>query len=157
MGALTFIFIIIGVGIIASIVIKHGNKTSRSIATPILIMCILTFIISIVCWNEAAGNQNLKYHYEATIAFEFNPSDREYYIYHEDEFKQASKYVEGFSQKHLQDPLYDSCHVYRVETPVFFGFLNNQGWHPRFEYRQSQDILLQHREVEKVKIDERKD
>ena len=158
MGALSFIFLLIGVGVISAIIIKHGGKSGRVITVPLLIICIIGAALAIGSWHDAAGKTNLKYHYVSTIPFEFNPSDRDYYIYHEDEFKKADKWVEGFSTHHLKEPAYDSCHVYRVETPTFFlGFLNNEEWHPKFEYRQSQDILLQHREVEKVKINEGKD
>lgn len=157
MGPLLWIFICIITGVISGIWIAHTSFKSRIAPAILLALAVHGFFGACFTWSEAAGKENLKYHYQGTIAFEYNPSDRQYYIHHDGKFINALDDVYGFDPSLLNQPEYDSCYVYLIETPVFMGFLSNHNWHNKYTYRQGRDILLEHRTVDKVEINEGKD
>lgn len=154
-----FFIILCAAVIIASIAtfvnVKKIPKIINYLLGLLIFSGIAAIIATIASWSSNGGQENLIYHYVGKIPFEYNPSDQEYYIYHEDKFKNSSESVYAFSKEMLNNPDYDSCYVYKVETPTFLWFLNNQKWHHKYKYRQSRDILLEHRTIDKVSIHER--
>jgi len=154
MGPLMWLSLCVSVGILAVVWTKHGSSKIRFIPITLILLAIAGFILGLLTWEDNSGKEHLKYHFVEKVPFEYNPSDREYYIHYNNEFINAEAGVYGFSERYLEKPEYDSCYVYKVETPVFMGFLDNHKWHEDYVYRQSRDILLEYRSVDKVEIHE---
>ena len=147
--------VIIVITAISILVNAKTNAFVDKLLIGLLITGIISICIVIVFWVRNSGEESLKYHYVGKIPFEYNPSDQEYYIYHQGNFKNSKEYVYGFSTQLLENPEYDSCYVYKVEAPVFLGLFTSQYWVRDYKYRQNKDILLQHRAIDKISIHEK--
>ena len=113
----------------------------------------LLLFYTIYLATQAANYESLNFELVEKIPFEWNKAHQSYFFYHDGEWKACEQYVDHFDERMVKKYSdYDSCYVYKVEMPKIMRYFDTRWWTPEFEYRQSEDILLLHREKRTIEL-----
>jgi hypothetical protein len=134
------------------------HQMSNLLFNSLLVMLILAIVSIFFVFIATVNIENniARYEHVETLPFEFNVADRQHYFYHQNKYLEASEYVKSFDSELLQYDEYDSCYVYKtIPLTYFFGLLSKKDFIDEFVYRQSEDLLLKHKSIDKVEINEK--
>ena len=133
------------------------NSTNRKIIIIagwlLAVTSLFTFVALSSRWSAVANYNSQQFELVEKLPLEWSKSQQAYFFKHDSNWKSAEVFIDFFDERMVQkNSDYDSCMVYQVFRPQVWGLFSADWWGNKFEYRQSEDILLISREMKTIEV-----